>query len=192
MTDIASAKSALREEILKKRMAAHRLSRDRAAVTVRDLLLSTLPLQPGAKIAGYWPLSGELDTVPAMEALHAKKYTVCLPVVTGNEQPLIFRIWQPDMKLAEGYSGTRTPPAHAAETRPNILLVPLIAFDRAGYRLGYGGGFYDRTINDLRQSGGVTAVGIAYAAQQVAQVPHDRDDARLDWIITEDGAFACS
>ncbi len=192
MTEIESAKKSLREEVMKKRVAVHTQSRDRAAATVRDLFLQTLPLRPNMIVAGYWPLSGELDTTPLLNALAEKKYSVCLPVVTDHKDPLIFRAWNPGMTLTEGYSGTKVPPTSAPVQEPDIIMVPLIAFDRAGYRLGYGGGFYDRTLNALRAERTILAVGLGYGVQQVPIVPHDGGDAKLDWVVTDEAAINCN
>jgi 5-formyltetrahydrofolate cyclo-ligase len=185
------AKETLREEILKKRVATHHMSRERASMAIRDLFFSTIPLQPQSVVAGYWPLTGEVDTTPLLHQLHDKGHSVCLPVVTDHKAPLIFRTWTPDTTLSEGYAGTRVPGADAAILNPDFIIVPLVAFDRAGYRLGYGGGFYDRTLNAMRLTRPVTAIGIAYAVQQVPLVPHDGSDAKLDWVITEESAIQC-
>jgi 5-formyltetrahydrofolate cyclo-ligase len=192
MTDLELAKKSLREEVLKKRSAVHSMSRERAANTIRDLFLQALPLRPGSIVAGYWPLPGEVDSTPLLNALAEKKFEICLPVVTEHESPLIFRKWTVGMNLGEGYAGTRIPPAESPILNPDILVVPLVAFDRAGYRLGYGGGFYDRTLNAMRAQRQIMAVGLAYAAQQVPLVPHEGTDEKLDWVVTEELAIGCN
>lgn len=191
MTDIEQAKKQLREDVLKKRVGAHRMLRERASLSVRDHFLSHIKPGPDACIAGYWPLSGELDPIPLLTVLHENNCRIALPAVGGHTDPLLFRNWHPRMELVEGYSGTKQPPAAAGEIVPDVLIVPLIAFDRAGYRLGYGGGFYDRTLHHLRASKKILAVGLAYAVQQVPIVPHEGRDEKLDWVITEEGAIHC-
>lgn len=190
--DLEKTKAALRDEVTKKRVAVHHMARERVSIAVRDLFFSTIPLQPQSVVAGYWPLTGEVDTVPLLYQLFDKGHSVALPVVTDHHAPLIFRAWSPDMNLAEGYAGTRVPPTDSPALQPDFIIVPLVAFDRAGYRLGYGGGFYDRTLNAMRRTRPITAIGIAYAVQQVPLVPHDGSDAKLDWVITEESAIQCN
>jgi 5-formyltetrahydrofolate cyclo-ligase len=132
-----------------------------------------------AVLSGYMPMRSEIDPLPAMRA-HAGP--VCVPVVTGRAQPLVFHRWTPEMPMVEG-SFKALIPAVAEEIVPEILLVPLLAFDRRGYRLGYGGGFYDRTLAGLRANGTVRAIGLAFAAQEVDEVPCEPTDARLDAIV---------
>lgn len=152
----------------------------RAAATAR--LLSALE---GARVvSGYLPIRDEIDPLPGLAALHAQGAAVCMPVVAGKDQPLTFRLWSPGCALVEGPFRVMIP----AEDRPmvpEVLVTPMLAFDRAGFRLGYGGGFYDRTLAALRAAGPARAVGFAWAAQEVASVPRDRTDARLDLIVTE-------
>jgi 5-formyltetrahydrofolate cyclo-ligase len=110
-------------------------------------------------------------------------------VVVGKGRPLTFRRWEPGDVLRPAALGIPVPPPEAEEIAPATLLVPLLAFDDAGYRLGYGGGFYDMTIKALREQGGILAVGVAFAGQRVEAVPHGAGDERLDWLLTEKGAI---
>ena len=142
-------------------------------------------LSAGATVAGYWPIGDELDVRPLLGALAARGHACALPVVVRKGEPLLFRRWAPGDAVAPGALGIPEPDAAAPEVRPDLLLVPLLAFDRAGYRLGYGGGFYDRTLERLRRGGPVTAAGVGYAGQEVAAVPRDAYDQPLDWIVTE-------
>jgi 5-formyltetrahydrofolate cyclo-ligase len=119
--------------------------------------------------------------------LRDKGYDVLLPVVLKPKTPLEFRRWLASSDMREGPYGILEPGPDAKAVRPDLMLVPLLAFDRNGNRLGYGGGFYDVSIRAIRKYQPVTAVGVAYAAQQVSMVPHDAHDTRLDWIITENG-----
>lgn len=159
----------------------------------------TLLTAPGAVVAGYYPLPGEMDVLPLMEALAAAGVEMALPEVTGAGQPLRFRQWTPGAALERGPFATLHPGAEAPVVRPTVVVVPLLAFDRAGYRLGYGGGFYDRTLSGLRHPEGSlphagigpTAIGAAFSGQMLAEVPRDVHDQRLDWILTEDAIFDC-
>lgn len=150
-----------------------------------DRFLDGTPLPPGAIVAGYWPMRGEIDVRPLLGALAERGQVTALPVVEGAGRPLTFRRWKPGDALDEGPYGTRHPAAEADAVRPHCLLVPLLAFDRRGYRLGYGGGFYDRTLEQMRAQAPVVAIGIAYAGQEVEHVPFDAHDQRLDWVVTE-------
>ncbi len=138
-------------------------------------------------VAGYWPMADEIDVRPLMTGLFEDGWTVALPVVVAKEEPLVFRRWQPGMALEAGRFGTCHPGPGAPEIVPDILLVPLLAFDDKGFRLGWGGGFYDRTLSRLRAAADVTAVGIAYQGQKVDSVPHSSNDEPLDWIVTDEG-----
>lgn len=140
---------------------------------------------PGAVAAFYWPLPQEADPRPAMAAHPG---ACCLPVVTGRGQPLVFRGWQPGAALVPGAFGALVPVAGAVCT-PQVLVVPLLAFDGQGGRLGYGGGFYDRTLAVLRAEGAPLAIGLAFAAQQLPEVPREATDLPLDLIVTEAGTI---
>ncbi|MGB8603446.1 MAG: 5-formyltetrahydrofolate cyclo-ligase [Rhizomicrobium sp.] len=146
-----------------------------------------LPLPPGSCVAGYWPLAGEADPRLLMAALQRRGHTLALPCIVGPDQPLIFRGWRIGDPLVAGTFGTSEPPASCPQMVPQVLLVPLLAFDIAGYRLGYGGGYYDRSLAELRESGTPLAVGIAFAGQEVDAVPVEATDQRLDLVISEAG-----
>ncbi len=158
---------------------------DNAEQALRRRVLDAAPLPPGAVVAGYWPMRGEIDVLPVLSVLAERGQVTALPVVIERKAPLVFRRWAPGDALEDGIYGTRHPLAEAEEVRPVCLLVPLLAFDRQGVRLGYGGGFYDRTLAALRAAGPVVAVGVAYAGQEVDALPAEPHDERLDWVITE-------
>ena len=139
----------------------------------------------GNIIAGYWPLGDEIDCRPALGALKLAAAQVALPVVAGQGQVLLFRSWCPGDELQPGPFGTAHPTPRAGVIVPNILLLPLIAFDATGHRLGYGAGYYDRTVADMRQDRAIVVVGIAYDEQEVEAVPADRHDQRMDAVITD-------
>jgi 5-formyltetrahydrofolate cyclo-ligase len=160
------------------------------AVTIRNAIGTALHAHYGARaaqavLAGYIPIRSEMSPLPAMEA-HAGP--VCVPVVTALHQPLQFYRWSPGAQMVEGRFGTRIP-AIADHVVPDVLIVPLLAYDARGYRLGYGGGFYDRTLAQLRAMSKVLAIGLAYSAQQQDIVPTEPTDERLDLIVTEAGIF---
>ena len=185
---VAQEKRALRArmgELRKQRAASepNTLSADQA----RDLFLDGLHPPAGAIVSGYWPMRDELDPRPLLRALHERCHTMALPVVGAKAQPLTFRHWTPETPLQEGRFTTMMPPETAAVLRPDWLLVPLLAFDRSGYRLGYGGGFYDRTLAGLAAEGHrVVSVGLAYAAQEEKPfLPREPFDRPLDYIVTE-------
>ncbi|ABC21885.1 5-formyltetrahydrofolate cyclo-ligase [Rhodospirillum rubrum] len=151
-------------------------------------LLSRLTTPHETIIAGYWPMAGELDPRPLMAALHAHGCRLALPVVVGPASALAFRAWAPGEPVDQGALGTFQPLSLAPLVTPSWLLVPLLAFDDAGHRLGQGGGFYDRTLAGLGAAGSpVVAIGVAYAAQQVEALPVEPHDRPLDGVITEAG-----
>src|SRR4051794_21665844 len=137
----------------------------------------------GAIVAGFWPMGQEIDIRPLLLALAGRGHAIALPVTPKRGLPLRFHRWRPGEALARGPLGTRQP-ADAEELRPDWLMVPLLAFDRAGRRLGYGGGYYDRTLPGLP---GATAIGCAYACQEIPEVPAGPEDWRLDAVATEMG-----
>ena len=144
-----------------------------------------LGLERGVAVSAYWPMKDEMDVRPLMTRLHGLGCVVALPVIVGRDRPLLFRRWTPGAALAGGVFGLSEPDSTAPEVDPGVLLVPLLGFDRAGNRIGWGAGFYDRTLARLRGEGKVVAVGIAFAAQELARVPADDRDEPLDWIATE-------
>jgi 5-formyltetrahydrofolate cyclo-ligase len=139
-----------------------------------------------APVSGYWPMAEEMDVRPLMRRLHAGGHVIGLPVVVAKGMPLVFRRWQPGAALATAAFGLRQPAADALQVVPEILLVPLLAFDPFGYRLGWGGGFYDRTLAALRKARAVIAVGVAYSAQRVERLPRTERDQPLDWVVTDE------
>lgn len=189
MTPADDPKKRLRAHAVAQRRSAHLTRAADAADSVRRLFLQHLPPPAGAVVAGYWPMGDELDVRPLLAALSAVVVDVALPVVADRRQPLDFRLWRPGEPLEPGAHGTSHPAASAPVVAPTVVLVPLLAFDTVGWRLGYGGGYYDRTLARLRQTGSVTAVGIAYAAQRVEAVPHGGHDERMDWIVTEESVL---
>ena len=139
----------------------------------------------GAVVAGYSPIRSEIDPAPLMQNLAAQGAQLALPVIVASDQPLLFRAWTRSDKLRRGQLGILEPPPDAAVVIPDILLVPLAAFDRSGHRIGYGAGHYDRTFAQLRGLKNIVAIGLAFAAQQIPAIPAAAHDARLDLVLTE-------
>ncbi len=149
-------------------------------------LVPLLAPHAGRRLSAYVAMRGEADPMPA---LLAHRGPVCLPVVAGRGLPLGFREWAPGAPLVEGAYRALIP-AEGAEVTPEVLIVPMLAFDRRGFRLGYGGGFYDRTLAALRAANPATlAIGLAFAAQEVPALPVEPTDAALDLIVTEAGVI---
>jgi len=191
--DIDAAKAELRAVVAERRRQAVQ-DLPRAGEDLRDRFLAAIPTEGHEVVSAFWPLADELDTRPLITALAARGHRIGLPVVVKRGQPLLFRQWTPETVLVQGPFRVMTPPPESPEVVPSLLIVPLLAFDRAGYRLGYGGGFYDRTLHKLRTAAGtggkVLAVGVALSAQEMPSGPRDETDQPLDWIVTERDAFA--
>ena len=137
-------------------------------------------------VASYWPIQSEISPTGAVRKLTTLGYPLCLPVVWQKNQPLKFRTWQVGEKLMVGDYGVAIP-SGGDWVVPSLIVVPLLAFDEKGFRLGYGGGYYDRTLAQLKRAGNVKAIGFAFADQICPSVPTDDYDYRLDSIITEQG-----
>jgi len=144
-----------------------------------------LAIAAGIIISGFMPLKSEINPLPLLQKLAEAGARLVLPAIAGRGKPLIMRAWEFGAPLDRGQWGIREPKPDAPEIEPDILLVPLLAFDRAGYRLGYGAGYYDMTIHRLRALKPVTAIGIAFAAQEVPKISTTPRDERLDLVLTE-------
>jgi 5-formyltetrahydrofolate cyclo-ligase len=178
------SKTVLRAAALARREAlSHGQRHDGAqAIAARDL---PVELPAGVIVAGFSPIRGEIDPFPLMESLMARGATLALPVSIAPNQPLLFRAWTPGEPLVRGAYGVFEPSSEAEEIDPDIVLVPLAAFDRDGHRIGYGAGYYDRTLPLLRKLKKITAVGIAFAVQEIERVPSSQHDAPLDLVLTD-------
>jgi 5-formyltetrahydrofolate cyclo-ligase len=144
-----------------------------------------LAITPATIISGFMPLKSEINPLPLLQKLAEAGARLALPAIAGRGKPLIMRAWEFGAPLDRGQWGIREPKPEAPEVEPDILLVPLLAFDREGFRLGYGAGYYDMTIHRLRGLKPVTAVGVAFAAQEVPKIPTTPRDERLDLVLTE-------
>jgi 5-formyltetrahydrofolate cyclo-ligase len=184
MSSLQAEKQALRVDARARRTAAFGAAAA-AGDALRDAFRQSVRLRPGAVVAGYLPIGDEIDSRPLLDWLRGAGHDIALPRIQRSHAPLAFRLWAPGEPLEEGPFGTRQPPETAPEAVPGVAVLPVLAFDRRGYRLGYGGGYYDRTLAALRAERAVTAIGIAFAAQEVSAVPHDRHDQPLDWVVTE-------
>jgi 5-formyltetrahydrofolate cyclo-ligase len=187
MRDSASAaaiKAELRRTALARRDALPAAERAHAAEAIAARALP-IAVKSGAIAAGFMPMKSEINPLPLMRKLAAAGARLALPVVAGRGKPLIMRAWGLGEPLAAGVWGIREPEPAAPVVTPDILLVPLLAFDRAGHRIGYGAGYYDLTIAALRARQPVVAIGLAFAAQEIAAVPTTPHDAPLDLVLTE-------
>ena len=180
MTGPADPKAAARQAAFARRKAAHGQGLDAAA---QAHLAAYLAPFAGRALAGYVPIRSEIDPLPVMAAWSGP---VGVPVVEGPGRPLRFRLWRPGAPTVAGPFGVQVPET-GAEIVPEVVIVPLVAFDGSGMRLGYGGGFYDRTLAALRSAASVHAVGFAYAAQEAEDLPREETDAPLDAVVTEVG-----
>jgi 5-formyltetrahydrofolate cyclo-ligase len=182
----ASSKAQLRRQcLLARRALADRAAAADAVAAALGTLLARVPAYARRHIAGYYPLGEELDSRPAMAALSHGGLDLLLPVTLAQGDCLLFRQWKAGAPLVPGPFGTFHPPPSAPLGEPSIILVPLLGFDLTGHRLGYGAGFYDRTLAAVRKVRPVLAVGLAFDAQEIPQVPAEPNDQRLDAVVTE-------
>ena len=136
-------------------------------------------------VAAYWPIKEEIDVRPVLNRLASCSAIAALPVMMGQMQPLSFRLWSPADTLVSAAFGICEPDPASPEAVPDIVIVPLLGFDDAGNRIGYGGGYYDRTLKSLRRDRDVEAVGVAYDEQEYEKIPVGAGDARLDMVLTD-------
>ncbi|WP_332081523.1 5-formyltetrahydrofolate cyclo-ligase [Methylocystis borbori] len=146
----------------------------------------------GPVVSVYWPIRSELNTRPLIEALAAKDYRVTLPVMHKVRHPLVFRAFTPGDDLVKGPFGLSEPAEDMPAYDPDIIFSPLAAFDRRGFRLGYGGGIYDATLAEIRAGKRVVAIGVAYSCQEADHVPIEPHDQPLDFVMTERGTITAS
>jgi 5-formyltetrahydrofolate cyclo-ligase len=184
LTETDQTKAALRAAALALRDALPAAERQAAAATIAARGLP-VEVTPGAIVCGFMPMKTEINPLQLLRKLADAGAQLALPCIAGRSKPLIMRAWQFGAPLKSGQWGIREPMPDAAEVAPDILIVPLACFDRAGHRIGYGAGYYDMTIARLRALKPVVAAGIAYAAQEIAEVPVTPRDARLDLVLTE-------
>jgi 5-formyltetrahydrofolate cyclo-ligase len=184
---VSHEKRRLREDAKTRRAQAHAAADAQTARRLAAHGLDFLKLPSETVVSGFMPMPDEIDVLPLLVWLAAEGTQLCLPVMQGKGKPLLFRAWAPGDDMDTAIWGIREPMADKPELEPDVLLVPLLAFDAEGWRLGYGGGFYDRSIAELSRFKRITTVGIAYDAQEVDAVPHLDYDERLDWVLTPGG-----
>jgi 5-formyltetrahydrofolate cyclo-ligase len=182
--ELADAKQAMRQRALAAREAWDPAA---AGMALMRVVLRDAPPPRGSVVSGFWPIGWEIDIRPLLAALHERGHAVVLPVTPKRGNPLSFRLWHPGDVLEAERFGTFRPVGEPAV--PDFLLVPLLAFDRRGHRLGYGAGFYDRTLAGLPE--GRYALGVAYAGQEVPVVPAGPSDVTLDAVATDKGVIVC-
>lgn len=181
---LTKLKDEFRSGALAQRDAISAEARADVAITIAAVSLP-VELPRGVIVAGYSPINSELDPFPLMRALAGKGAALALPVIVARDHALIFRAWHPDEGLVRGQYGIFQPSSDARDVDPDIVLVPLAAFDRAGHRIGYGRGYYDRTLQNLRAIKKITVIGVAFAVQEIETVPRLPHDEQLDCVLTE-------
>ena len=162
------------------------------AAALADQSLDFVTPSAGAIVSAFSSMPDELDSGPLLARLHARGFRLCLPVMQGKKAPLGFRAWAPGDTMKAVTWGILEPRDDKPVLQPKIFLVPLLAFDRHGWRLGYGGGFFDRTLRAARASRPIVAVGLAIAEAEVDAVPHLDYDERLDWVLSPSGPLRCT
>ena len=167
------------------------LSQEQRTSAAQAIAARGLPIEiaRGTIVSGYSPIRSEIDPFPLLRKLAAQGASLALPAVMARGKSLAFRAWSPDDRLLLGPLGILEPSPGAAEIVPDIMLVPLAAFDRLGHRIGYGAGHYDHTLAHLRKMKAITAIGLAFAAQEIQAVPVLAHDVALDYVLTETKAF---
>ena len=183
---VEADKAALRVKAHATRAAIPSATRATAAKTAAQHFFDAVSMSPDDIVAGYWKIKDEIDCQPIIVRLMDSLQPVCLPVVLGDDQPLSLRLWEPHAPLYEAGFGTLAPNEFAPQVEPDIIIMPLLGFDSAGTRLGYGGGYYDRTLDRLGKK--PRLIGLAYAAQELDAIPREPHDVPLDMVITERGA----
>jgi 5-formyltetrahydrofolate cyclo-ligase len=191
--DILAQKQALRLSMSARRRSIGASARTAAATAVAGTGLAFLePLRRGTVVSAFAPLPDELRIWPLLRRLVRERFALALPVMQGKGRALLFRSWKAGDAMDRRVWGIAEPKPDKPLLEPDIVLAPLLAFDAAGWRLGYGGGFYDRTLRALRARKPIIAVGVAYDQQAVEAVPHLDYDERLDWVLTPSGALRCA
>ncbi len=184
MDTITDQKSTLRASVLALRDAMPPAERQAAAEAIAARALP-VELTPGMVVSGFMPMKTEINPLPLLRKLAEQGATLALPCIAGRGKPLIMRAWKSGDAFKEGQWGIREPLPDAPEVSPDIVIVPLACFDRAGHRIGYGAGYYDMTLAALRAKKKVVAIGVAFAAQEIPRVPATERDERLDFVLTE-------
>jgi 5-formyltetrahydrofolate cyclo-ligase len=193
-TGIIEAKAALRVRMkaLRAGLTAEAKARAAEAVAGRGLAFLDPPPARGCVVSGFSSLPDEFRAWPLLRRLGQEGFRLAMPVMQGKGLPLLFRAWAPGDAMDRAVWGIAEPKADKPQLEPDILLVPLLAFDAAGWRLGYGGGYYDHTLRKLRAQKPIVAVGLAFDEQKIDAVPHLDYDQQLDWLLTPSGPIRCA
>jgi 5-formyltetrahydrofolate cyclo-ligase len=182
----ANNKDAQRQAAFQKRLRVQTAAAKQAAHQMMEHFLRDVPLKEGAVIAGYWPVHGEIHVLPLLIQLQQKGYACALPQMGKKNTPLVFRSWNEKTPMrANAYDIKEPDPAKSPVVRPDVLLLPMLAFDAAGHRLGYGMGFYDATLRQLKAQGHVLAVGVAYDLQKIDKVQAESAECLMDMVVTD-------
>jgi 5-formyltetrahydrofolate cyclo-ligase len=183
----APSKELIRKEAADRRAALKPRIAELSEALAKQFL-AQVPVRQDAVVSSYWAIGDEADPQFLETELRRLGHRIVMPRVAGRNQPLDFHLWEAGAKLVRGSFGLSEPARDWPRVHPDVLIVPLLAFDGAGYRVGYGAGYYDRTIRTLRAAKSITAAGLAFAVQEFPGLPHLAHDERLDWIVTENGA----
>jgi 5-formyltetrahydrofolate cyclo-ligase len=189
--DSSSAKAALRREVLARRGLVPEAEARAFARRLADIGVAFAAEKAAKIVSVYWSINDEVSTFALLDKLAAQGIETALPVMRGRGAPLCFRRWKKGEPLGAAKWGIQEP-ASGPEVFPDLVFVPLAGFDRAGHRLGYGAGFYDRTLARLRAMQPVTAVGVAYAVQELPAIPSETHDEKLDFVLTEREWIVCA
>jgi 5-formyltetrahydrofolate cyclo-ligase len=189
---IADEKRAARTRALVRRAEAYAQHGRLTGEQLAEHGLGFIEPAPGSIVSGFSAIKDEIDAGPLLARLAGEGFRLALPVMQGKGKPLLFRAWAPGDEMGSATWGIAEPLPSRAVLEPDVVLVPLLAFDERGYRLGYGGGFYDRTLAELRARKPIVAVGIAYDELKVDAVAHLDYDQRIDWVLTPSGPLRCS
>ncbi len=173
----------MRNKAKAKRAALSSSLMQQAANQAVEIFLQNIPLEKVNVIAAYYAMNNELTILPLVEKLWAKNKQICLPSVIENNQPMIFRAWQRGDELIDGLHNIKAPDDNALILVPDIIIMPLVAFDKKGNRLGYGKGYYDRTVADMKRN--PLLVGYAYSVQEVENIEYESHDVPLDYLVSE-------
>lgn len=184
--NVESGKAALRHKAREARAAIPDRTRAASAKAAAEHFFKAVSFAPTDIIAGYWRIKDEMDCQPILVRLMDSLQPVCLPAVLGDDQPLSLRLWEPHMPLYEAGFGTLAPAEFAPLVEPDLIIMPLLGFDARGTRLGYGGGYYDRTLARLQKR--PRLIGLAFASQELEAIPRESHDIPLDMVVTEQGA----
>jgi 5-formyltetrahydrofolate cyclo-ligase len=185
-------KAVLRTEAKDRRATAFARHGTGASTQLAQHGLGFAGIKQGAVISGFSAINDEINPSFLMLKMHDRGHRLALPTMQGKGKPLVFRSYEPGDEVKEALWGIAEPLPSAPAVEPDVLLVPLLAFDVQGFRLGYGGGFYDRTLRRLRAMKPIIAIGVGYDEQRVNAVPHFDYDERLDWVLTPSGPLRCA